>query len=101
MLQQSLSSILNEYLPEWSIEFFRRDLGISKANEKYLPQIIIEDHKGSSGKSTIRRILRIVLGVRNYVSLDRNKKDKEFLKLQRQGLENPGQKSERRNLGVY
>ena len=71
MFQQNLNFILQQ-APTRMIAriFFSRELGIYKASETYRRQIIIEDQKGGTGKSTLRRILRIVLGARNYVSLD-------------------------------
>ena len=44
--------------------------GIVKSSETYRRQIVLEDPIGGTGKITLRRLLRIAFGVKNYVSLD-------------------------------
>ena len=70
LLQQILTSVINEYLPEWNLEFFLDSLGISKSSDTYIRKVFLEDIIGETRKSTIKRLLSIALGVRNYVSLD-------------------------------
>ena len=67
LLQQSLATVLNKYLPEWT---FGIGFGIDKATDTYRRHIILKDVSGGTGKSTIARLLSFALGFSNYISLE-------------------------------
>ena len=70
LLPQNIIAILDLYLYEWMLEFFKGGLGISDPRKTYRRQIVLKNLEGGRGKSTLARILRIQLWIRNYVSLD-------------------------------
>ena len=69
-MQQSLATVLNEYLTEWTIEIFQDGFGINKASDTYRRQLILKCVSGSTGKSTLARLLAFALNFRNYISLE-------------------------------
>ena len=48
LLQQSLASVLNEYLPSWALEFFVTGLGISEASFAYWRLVILQVLEGKA-----------------------------------------------------
>ena len=70
LLQQSLATVLNKYLPEWSLEIFGKGFGIDQATDTYRRHLILKDISGGTGKSTIARLLSFRLGFSNYISLE-------------------------------
>lgn len=69
LLQQSLTNLLNSYLPEWTIEIFENGFGVKKASDVYRRDLILICKSGCTGKSTIARLLSFALGFSNYVCL--------------------------------
>ena len=55
LLQQSLTRVLNESLPQWSIGLFRTGFKINDSSETYCRPIILKCTSGSSGKSSLAR----------------------------------------------
>jgi len=70
LLQQSLTSLLNNYLPEWTLEIFENGFGINQAKDVYRRDLILKCMSGCTGKSTIARLLSFALGFSNYICLD-------------------------------
>ena len=70
LLQQSLATVLNDYLPEWTLEIFEKGFGINQAKDVYRRDIIVKCMSGGTGKSTIARLLSFALGFSNYICLD-------------------------------
>ena len=71
LLQQSLATVLNEYLPEWTLEIFKKGFGLDNASDTYRRHLILKCESGSTGKSTIARLLAFRLSFRNYISHER------------------------------
>ena len=61
---------MNEFRPQWTLELFRKGFGIEKAIDTYRRKTILIWEYGSTGKSTLARLLAFALGFRNYVSLE-------------------------------
>ena len=70
LLQQSPATVLNEYLPEWTIEIFKEGFGLNRASDTYRRHLILKCVSGGTGKSTMGRLLAFGLNFRNYISLE-------------------------------
>lgn len=62
-------SLLNSYLPQWTLEIFENGFGVKQAKDVYRREIILKCISGCTGKSTIARLLSFTLGFSNYVCL--------------------------------
>ena len=70
LLQQSLAIVLNEYLPERTIEIFKEGFGLNRASDTYRRHLILKCFSGGTGKSTMARLWAFGLNFRNYISLE-------------------------------
>ena len=78
LLKQSLATVLNEYLLEWTLEMFKKGFGIAKESDTYRRHLILKCESGATGKITIARLLAFRLNFRNYISLERFPTEKRY-----------------------
>ena len=67
LLQQSVATVFNEYFPQWTIEFFKKGLGIPKPTDIYCRQVM---YRKKYWKKHFESFHIDLVGCKNYISFD-------------------------------